>query len=68
MADRLFERAFQTANLEEERRDDGLRREKAARSQERTQEQQLRSKATGMTAADAIQRILLAAKDRDYFR
>ena len=32
------------------------------------EEEQLRKLSSGMTAGDAIKRILLAAKDRDYFR
>lgn len=33
-----------------------------------SEEDELRKLTTGMTAGDAIKRILLAAKDRDYFR
>lgn len=33
-----------------------------------SEEEELRRKTEGMTAADAIKRILLAQKDKDYFR
>ncbi len=68
MADRAFERLFMQAAAEEEiqqeREDPELRKQK----RQRIEEENLRKMTDGMTAKDAIQRILLADKDRDYFR
>ena len=38
------------------------------RKVQRDEEHELRSLTSGMSAADAIKRILLAQKDKDYFR
>lgn len=68
MADRIFERILnQTAadvEAKQQQQDPELRRKKAQASAE----DELRKMTTGMTAGDAIKRILLAVKDRDYFR
>jgi DnaJ family protein C protein 8 len=68
MADRAFERLFTQAAVQEEenfeREDPEFRKQK----RQRIEEDQLRKKTDEMTAKDAIQRILLADKDRDYFR
>jgi curved DNA-binding protein CbpA len=68
MADRAFERLYTQAAVAEheeaEREDPELRKQK----KQRTEEDQLRKLTDDMTAKDAIQRILLADKDRDYFR
>jgi len=66
--DRAFERLFTQAAVQAEanieREDPEVRRQK----RQRTEEDQLRKMTDDMTAKDAIQRILLADKDRDYFR
>ncbi|KAL4451941.1 hypothetical protein ABPG75_007603 [Micractinium tetrahymenae] len=66
MADRIFERILNqtAADVEAKQQDPELRRKKAQASEE----DELRKLSTGMTAGDAIKRILLAAKDKDYFR
>ncbi|KAL4423006.1 hypothetical protein ABPG77_005486 [Micractinium sp. CCAP 211/92] len=68
MADRIFERVLnQTAadvEAKQQQQDPELRRKKAQASAE----DELRKMTSGMTAGDAIKRILLAAKDKDYFR
>lgn len=68
MADRAFERALHeasaTASARHEAADPSRRQERARKAEE----EELRKLDTGMTAGDAIKRILLAAKDKDYFR
>ncbi|PRW57043.1 Heat shock N-terminal [Chlorella sorokiniana] len=68
MADRIFERMLnQTAadvEAQHEQADPEAQRRKAQVSEEAS----LRKMTTGMTASDAIKRMLLAHKDRDYFR
>ena len=67
MADRAFERLFSQAAVEQdqlEQEDPEVRKQK----RQRTEEDEMRRKTDTMTAKDAIQRILLADKDRDYFR
>ena len=67
--DRLFERAFNqaaaSANAELDRHE---RKRKAAEPDEADEEEALRNMATPMERQDAIQRVLLADKDKDYFR
>lgn len=69
--DQSFERLFEAAaaraaahTLENEDDQPIVR----AQKRQRTEEDELRRKKDGMTSADAIQRILLAQKDQDYFR
>ncbi|PSC70653.1 molecular chaperone [Micractinium conductrix] len=62
MADRVFERVLQQTSTAEPNPD--ARRQKAQANDEAA----MRKLDTGMTASDAIQRMLLAAKDKDYFR
>lgn len=68
MADRAFERAFARATAQavtiEELHDPEMERCK----RRKTEEARIRRIDTDMTTADAIERILLAHKDRDYFR
>lgn len=64
MADRVFERILNQTADRVEPQDPEQRRKKV----KATEEDGLRKLSTGMTAGDAIKRILLAAKDRDYFR
>jgi hypothetical protein len=68
MAERLLERALNRASATvaayQEQVDPVARQEK----QQKYAEDELRKAKEGMTAADAIQRILLAYKDKDYFR
>jgi curved DNA-binding protein CbpA len=68
MASHSFEHAFNqaaaTVALEAEQEDPELRQQK----RQRLQEDRLRQTTAPMTAGDAIQRILLAEADRDYFR
>ena len=68
MSDRLFERLFSEAAAQAEAHLDAQDVEGHAQKRQRTEEDGLRRKTTDMTASDAIQRILLADKDRDYFR
>ena len=68
MADRLLVRALNRASATvtafQEQADPAVRQQK----QQKSQEEEMRGLKEGMTAADAIKRILLAYKDKDYFR
>ena len=65
MGERLLNRVFNTAAAQEAHKQDGERpQEKAAANEE----DQLRRSDTPMDAKDAIKRILLAQKDKDWFR
>ncbi|KAH7622465.1 putative DnaJ-like protein subfamily C member 8 [Nannochloris sp. 'desiccata'] len=68
MADRAFERLFTQAAVETEETFEREDPEHRKQKRQRTVEDQLRKMTDDMTAKDAIQRILLADKDRDYFR
>jgi hypothetical protein len=68
MADRFLERAFTQAYAavnEEQKHHDP---EFIAQQTKHKEDAGLRKLTTSMTAADAIRRILLATKDKDYFR
>ena len=68
MADRAFERLFTQAGVQLESQHEEIDPEVRQRKRQRAEEEQLREIKGGMTAGDAIKRILLADKDRDYFR
>lgn len=68
MADRAFERLFTQAAVEVETHYEREDPEARQRKRQRTEEDELRQLKGDMTACDAIKRILLADKDRDYFR
>lgn len=68
MADRLFERVLNQATASAAAAAAAADPTVHAQKKQRTEEEELRKMNTGMTAADAIKRILLAYKDKDYFR
>jgi len=68
MADRAFERIFAEASAAVESQQERLDPEKQKQKQKKNEESQIRSLMSSMTADDAIERILLAEKERDYFR
>ena len=68
MADRSFDRIFAEAAAAVESFQEANDPETEKRAKSKTQEEQLRATTANMTVSDAIKRILLAHKDRDYFR
>lgn len=68
MAEHLFNRAFSTLNAQVAKAQDEMNPDARKRKIEKTDEQRMREKAAPMSASDAVQRILLAWKDQDYFR
>jgi hypothetical protein len=67
--DRLFDKAFSRAAAGLERAVEGEDpQRKRPRVDEVDEEARLRQASNPMNVADAIQRILLAEKDKDYFR
>ena len=68
MADRMFERVLNQASAEATAEADAADPETERRRAEAREEAALRRLGDSMTVADACKRILLASKDRDYFR
>lgn len=68
MAERLINKAFSRLNAEVAKAQDDMDPDAHKRKVEKTAEQTMRDTAAPMSAKDAVQRILLAWKDKDYFR
>lgn len=70
MTERAFDRAFNKALSRQKVAADKVEAQRPLTDAEREAQeaQRLREDATPMTAADAIKRMLLADKDKDYFR
>lgn len=68
MSSKFLNRAFNKLNAEVEKVRQNADPEAGKRVQEKDAEQALREESAPMTAGDAIQRIILAWKDKDYFR
>lgn len=70
MADKLIERAFNKVLSQQKRADAKVEAERPLTETElRAQEtERLRQDLTPMTAQDAIKRMILADKDKNYFR
>lgn len=67
--DRVFDKAFSRALAGHETvHGEAHRQKKRAKVEAEDEESQLRGKSNPMQVEDAIQRILLADKDKDYFR
>lgn len=68
MADRVFERVLNQVSAQAQALEDDSDPARRYAKKQRTEEDALRGIKEGMTARDAIKRILLAYKDKDYFR
>lgn len=68
MADRAFDRMFNAAQAREAAAEEAYFAALPKKRSSADDEEDLRKAAAPMTAADAIARILLAWKDKDYFR
>lgn len=68
MADRFLDRAFNATAAAVTRAQEEQDPERKRHKVQVDEEKELRELGTGMTAGDAIRRILLADKDKDYFR
>ena len=70
MGERLLDRAFNKALSQQRRADAKVEAERPLTDGERKvqEEEKVRQETAPMTGHDAIQRMLLAEKDKDYFR
>jgi hypothetical protein len=68
MGDRALDRNFAQAAAAVQKLQDSIDPDKQVERQQVGDDELMRRMTAGMTAGDAIKRILLAEKDRDYFR